>query len=142
MHHTYPKPERGTARLERLGKKRSRKLAEERAMSAARRRDGHRCRWPRCEFTGLTLAVAHLEHRGMGGNPAGDKTERHKLILLCVRHHDRFDGRAAPDVDIVPVDSRAGTDGPCVFYVRGESGRLEHVATERWIGVSVSRGPR
>ncbi len=76
----------------------------------------------------------------MGGNPLGDKTQRHKLIALCIRHHDQFDGRTLPDIDIVPVNSAKGTDGPCEYYQRSESGRMEHVATERVIGISTERG--
>jgi hypothetical protein len=138
-HVTFPKPLRGEYRLECTGKKRSRKLAEDKTMAQAKRRDGNKCRWPRCVYKELVIECAHLDHRKMGGNPAGDKTQRHKLIALCVRHHDQFDGRALPDIAIEPVNAKDGTDGPCAYYVRGESGRMEHVATEKYIGVSEAR---
>lgn len=139
-----PKPPRGEYSLERRGKKRERKLAEDRIMAAARRRDGNKCRFPRCSYKGLIVEVAHFDHRGMGGNPSGDKTQRDLLICLCVRHHDQFDGRALPQISIDPVPVvggvRRGTDGPCVFYVRDETGAWQHVATERLIGISETRG--
>lgn len=138
-HVTFPKPPRGDYALERRGKKRTRKLAEEAVMAEAKRRDGNKCRWPRCSYK-LLVGAAHMDHRGMGGNPSGDKTERHKLIALCLRHHDQFDGRTVPDVDIVPVSAEQGTDGPCSYFQRSESGRMEHIATERLIGVSSERG--
>lgn len=134
-----PRPPRGEYDLERKGKKRSRKVAEEKTMAEAKRRDGNKCRWPRCEFKTLHVACAHLEHRKMGGNPLGDKTERHKLIALCIRHHDQFDGRTLPKIDIVPVNAQQGTDGPCSYFVLQESGQWLHVATERVIGVSEPR---
>lgn len=140
IRNAQPRPPRGEYRLKQRGKKRSRKLAEDKAMADAKRRDGNKCRWPRCHYKDLAVECAHLEHRKMGGNPAGDKTQRHKLIALCVRHHDQFDGRTVPDIDITPVNSAQGTDGPCVYYQRGESGRMEHVATEKWIGISETRG--
>lgn len=138
------KPPRGEYSLERRGKKRERKLAEDRIMAAARRRDGNKCRFPRCEFKGLIVGVAHVDrHRGMGGNPALDRTERHRLMALCVRHHDQFDGRTMPKIDVVPVNTKQGTDGPCAYYMRDEiSGVWQHVATERLIGISETRGVR
>jgi hypothetical protein len=134
-----PKPLRGAYKLERAAKRSARVAAEQKVMQAAKRRDGGKCRWPRCEFKALAVEPAHMDHRGMGGNPSGDKTQRHKIIALCVRHHDQFDGRAVPDIDIVPVYAEQGTDGPCAFYQRSEWGRMEHVATERFIGISETR---
>lgn len=134
------KPSRGEYDLERKGKKRSRKLAEDKTMAAAKRRDGNKCRWPRCEFKGLNVECAHMEHRKMGGNPSGEATKRHKLIALCIRHHDQFDGRDTTRIDIVPVNAQQGTDGPCSYFVLQESGQWLHVATEKYIGVSTERG--
>lgn len=37
------------------------------------------------------LEYAHLEHRGMGGNPTGDRTQPEKLITLCFICHGLFD---------------------------------------------------
>lgn len=139
LYGTNFKEPRGTYRLQQTAKKRSRKLSEEKVMAEAKRRDGGKCRWPRCEFKALLIETAHLEHRKMGGNPSGEATQRHKLIALCIRHHDQFDGRTLPEVDVVPVSAEQGTDGPCAFYVRDESGRWQHVATEKLIGISEMR---
>jgi hypothetical protein len=135
-----PRPARGEQRLEVGGKKRERKLAEEKTMAAAVRRDGGKCRWPRCEYKALKVAAAHMDHRKMGGNPSGDKTQLHKLITLCIRHHDQFDGRTIPSIAIEPISAQQGTSGPCAYYVQDETGKWQHVATERVIGVSSTRG--
>lgn len=99
-------------------------------MREARVRDGNVCRWPRCEFMRHkpTVDVCHLTHRGMGGNPAGDRTQRHLLVTLCRPHHGMFDDTC--EIDIEPMDSARGADGPLCFYKRSESGRMEHVFTE------------
>lgn len=134
------KPARGEYRLKQLADRRAHKAAEDKVMAEAKRRDGNKCRWPGCAFKGLHVDCAHLEHRKMGGNKAGDKTKRHKLIALCIRHHDQFDGRTLPEIDVVPTNPQQGTDGLCGFYVRNESGQWEHVATEKAIGISETRG--
>lgn len=128
-----PRPPRGKYRLEQRGKKRERKLAEDRVMQAARKRDGNKCQFPRCEFKDLAVEVAHLEHRKMGGNPSGEATQRHKLICLCIRRHDQFDGRTIPEIDIQPVNAAQGTDGPCVFHIRDKAGIW------RYVGISEAR---
>jgi hypothetical protein len=133
-----PKPLRGEYRLEQKRLARERKAIEERIMAEAKRRDGGKCRFPRCKYKDLRVETAHLEHRGMGGNPALDRTQRHKLIALCLRHHQAFDSLRT--IDIEPITER-GTDGPVAFHeVHPETGRMEHVFTERRHGVSETRG--
>lgn len=135
------KPARGEYRLKQLADRRAHKAAEDKVMAEAKRRDGNKCRWPRCEFKSLRVEVAHTdEHRGMGGNPALDRTQRHKLMALCLRHHAQLDGRTLPRISVDPISSAEGTDGLCAYYVETESGRWQHVATEKHIGISTVRG--
>jgi hypothetical protein len=125
----FPKPAKGTHWLEGRKRRADRKAAEDAVMREAKQRDGYTCRWPKCEYMPKKprIECAHLEHRGMGGNPSGDRTQRHKLITLCVVHHGMLDG---PNYEIEPVTS-AGTDGPVAFYRRHqETGVMEHVYTE------------
>lgn len=137
-----PKPRRGDTTLARTSQKRSRKLAEEKVMAAAKRRDGGKCRWPRCECASTTIpidAVHFLQHRGAGGNPKGDRTAHTgQIIALCRRHHDMLD--KYQDIAIEPIDATALADGPLVFYRRVASGRFAHVATETYRGISVTKG--
>jgi len=135
-HITYPKPLKGEYRLEQKKNARHRKAIEEKVMAEAKRRDRGLCRWTGCEFKDLRVEAAHLEHRGMGGNPALDRTERHKLIALCVRHHQLFDHTK---IDVVPIEPR-GADGPCEFYTRMDTGGWALVGRERSIHVPETRG--
>lgn len=137
LYGTNFKPQRGAYRLEQKAKARERKATEDKIMREAKARDRNVCRFPKCKWNELRVECAHLEHRGMGGNPALDRTQRHKLITLCIRHHDIFD---TGDIDIAPVTSR-GTDGPVAFYEREpETGNMAHVYTERINLISEQRG--
>lgn len=129
----FAKRERGTYQAERKRTKQDRKKAEAATMLEARIRDGHKCRWPGCK-TGLRVEVAHQAHRGMGGNPSGDRTERHTLISLCLQHHGWWDHGNA---DIEPLTA-LGFDGPADFYRCTETGR-EHVGREKAVGVLEAR---
>jgi hypothetical protein len=71
----------------------------------------------------------------MGGNPDGLRTERKKIITLCMTHHAQYDRF---DIDIQPVTD-LGFDGQCAFYVSDPILNFRHIATEKRIGVSVTR---
>lgn len=113
------------------------KNAEHANMRRARRRDGY-CRFPGCpcETFRLVLEVAHAaQHRGMGGNPAGDRSDPSKLILMCVARHRA--NRISVDkgtLRIRPLNKRAGYGGPCAFDVdKRELLGLYAVARPLWM---------
>ena len=60
--------------------------------NAAMERAMGRCEWPACD-DGQDLQLAHNLHRGMGGNPAGDRNTIDNVAILCRYHHDVQDGR-------------------------------------------------
>lgn len=137
-----PKPVKGAYWLERKAVKAERKNHERREMDAAKRRDFaacHGCRWPTCPHRTYKprIHAAHVfEHRGMGGNPDGRRTERHLIMGICVWCHARLDAGDAEVQEQTP----AMADGACAFFERNlETGRMEHVATEKSIGVSEAR---
>ena len=99
-----PKPLKGAFTRERRRKARLHKAAETAVMREARARDGHRCRM--CQSRQDT-EVAHLRHRGLGGNPSGDRTTLAGLVTLCRVHHQRFDGTHGP----VSLRISPGPDG-------------------------------
>lgn len=130
------KPLRGEYDLARKARRQDVVSHERKEMQAALDRDGRKCRWPRCPFRNkLKADPAHLQHRGMGGNPRKDRTTRDSVIALCRRHHDLFD---RGELEIEPLTAK-GTDGPCEFAARDESGTPRLVALEKYIGVSVER---
>jgi len=81
-----------------------------------RERDG-RCRFPRCGCWPVQATVSHDVHKGMGGDPTGERSLPSGMIVLCRwRHQD------------APVSRHAGTmrtrylttdqnDGPVCFEV-------------------------
>jgi len=96
-----------------------RKLEEDKVMKRVRRQDVY-CRFPMCgcrKFH-LSLHVAHEKHRGMGGNPSGERTTEAGLILLCSARHK--ENRVALDrgtLLIIPINGQDGMRGPCVWHV-------------------------
>lgn len=133
-----PKPAKGEAWLESKKRSRERKAAEDAVMASVRKQDGQ-CRYPLCAHRTKKprLECAHMEHRGMGGNPTGDKTQPEKLITLCFIDHGAFD---RGELDIIPLSADKGTRGPCSWHVLNkESGKFVHVASEKALGVSEVR---
>lgn len=135
-----PKPIRGSGLLAARERRAARVAAEQKILQAALKRDERRCRVPRCEFAGKTLPIdpCHLIHRGMGGNPKGDRTTRDSVIALCRVHHGRLD---AGLLEIDPLTPK-GTDGVCDYRAfNEEDGRWEHIGTDRLYRVSEERNP-
>lgn len=124
----------GTFRLERQERRRKRVSAEDDVIADAKKRDGYRCRFWRCRLK-LVLHGSHLErHRGMGGNPLGDRTTLDNIITQCARHHQLFDH---DDIDIRPLTNR-GADGPCEFWERHGT-EWVYLGAERTVQVSETR---
>lgn len=107
---------------------------------AVRTRD-KRCRFPLCgcaKFK-LGLHVAHLQHKGAGGNPKGDRSATHKMILLCsARHRENRISLDRGTIRIRPL-TLAGTAGPCVWDVDTRDRPSTHA---QWteVGREVTRG--
>ena len=116
----WHRPKGVTAKL-RAAKRRKRDAAERASKAKVRQRDVV-CRFPlcRCLRTGRppTWEVSHSEHKGMGGDPTGDRSTPDKMVLLCsIRHRisrfsiDRCGIRWRPLTD-------AGADGPIAWDYR------------------------
>lgn len=134
------KPKRGEYQLARRAKQAQQRTAERRTMDAARKRDGG-CRYPGCPCRRqhLRVDVCHARHRGMGGNPSGNRTVTNILISLCLVRHGEWD---RGEIEITPQDRLLGFDGPADFYRRDDAGQLQLVASEKRIGVSATRDGR
>lgn len=122
-----PKPAKGSYRLELIERKRRRRKMEDEQKQQVRNRDGYRCRYPGCTFQnqGFRFEVAHLDDKGMGGDPSLIRTERRKMIGLCHLHHQ---GTVAVTYSLhgktlrIEPETDRGTDGLCKFSVAKESG--------------------
>jgi hypothetical protein len=127
----FPKPEKPLS-VERHERKQQRSSHEDFVKRDAKRRDGGRCRWPRCEFKRVVQPIdpAHVFHaKGMGGDPKGIRSERKHIMALCRIHHD------LQETHKIEVEARTPdmADGACVFWdLRGDR---YMVGIERSIGL-------
>lgn len=133
-----PKPRRGDALLERRKKRQDAKAAEAAIIRQAKARDNYRCRYPGCRHRNLRLDGAHWEqHRGMGGDPKGTRTESTRQILtLCVVHHAMLDRH---EIVAEPL-TEAGADWAMQFLRQDAHGKRYPLAEERAVGIPETRG--
>lgn len=78
-----------------------------------------RCRVPMCGCYRLRrpLEVSHQTHKGMGGNPRGDRSMADQMIRLCIdRHQDSVISRHRGTFAIEPLTPE-GTFGPVRFWI-------------------------
>lgn len=108
--------------------------AERRSKEKVRKRDVT-CRFPLCGCKAFRrhTEVSHADHKGMGGDPTGQKSLPEGLILLCpFRHKENRISVDRGTLRIVPnTDARLA--GPCTFYVQ-QSAVLPGAA-DRWVEV-------
>lgn len=90
------------------------------------------CRFPLCgckKFRRHT-EVSHSEHKGMGGNPAGDRSTPELMILLCPFRHK--ENRFSIDQGTLrwrPLTEN-GANGPVVWEEKCQSFEWRALATE------------
>lgn len=117
----FPKPSRGTAKAARRERTRQARKQERDAKAEVRRRD-KTCRFPLCGCRrgGYALHVAHGTHKGMGGNPKGDRSTAAGMVLLCAPRHRE---------SVLSIDrgtlrwealTEAGADGPIRWQTKRE----------------------
>ncbi len=133
------KPERGSARAARQSKRAQSKTSEKNEKAKARKRDSAACkgycRWPGCKVR-TYLEVSHcIQHKGMGGNPANDRSVAEKMIQVCQPDHRGSHGIDTGDKEVRPL-TPLGTNGPCEFWIfsREHSGMIR-IAYETSIGI-------
>lgn len=139
-----PKPS-STGRKKREHETKTARLTRESAAKGAVRRRDRRCRFPLCgcKKLRLRLEVAHADHKGMGGNPAGDRSTADRMILLCTHRHQ--DGQVSLHKGTLwarPL-TLAGYDGPVAWLIDADTlfaGMYRYVArSARWAEVGVER---
>lgn len=84
-----PKPSRTARKKAEQQTRKDRKSTEDKNKRIAKMRDGYRCRFPLCGCVKLKLRleVSHDVHKGMSGNPSGDRSLPAGLITLCLHRH-------------------------------------------------------
>lgn len=126
------KPVKGAARAERVADRIREEQREQRAKTAARKRDGYRCRWPHCDCEERRdrLEVAHIRDKSLCG-----ENDSANLICLCLARHQGRPSLHSGDLAIRPIDEKDGANGPVEFWYREARGTWFMVARERAIGI-------
>lgn len=102
----------------------------------AKKRDGYRCRFPLCgcKKLGLVLEASHWrQHKGMGGDPQGLRSDVPDLITVCPHRHR--DGVIAIDkgtLEVRPVNKRQGASGCVEWWMDGAAFMGDHQRTH-WV---------
>lgn len=121
------------------GLKREKRLAGENSNKAEVRRRDKYCRFPLCGCKRFQLAlhVAHGRHKGMGGNPAEDRSEPDSMVLVCSARHKEN----VFSIDRKTIRWRAltpeGSNGPIAWEIavddllRSPKPELMHIVTMR-----------
>lgn len=141
------KPSRTARKIEERKTKLSRRRDEDNAKKEVRKRDKV-CRFPLCgcKRLGLALHASHQTHKGMGGDPTGERSTTAGLILLCGhRHQFGRISRHAGTMKAMPHSSAQGCDGPVSWYVRRDEIPDEAVPTalfgQEWVCVADEVSP-
>lgn len=131
-----PKPPRGSAKLARIRKKKKADHREDVEKGKVRKRDGH-CRWPHLDPDQRELCrrtrteVAHLTHKGMGGDPLTIRSKATLMVRVCC--HQGPGSLHSGDRKVLYL-TKEKANGPCAFLERRGPKWVE-VARELWPGV-------
>lgn len=128
------KPAKGSALLERRGKRAAIKANETEQKALVVARDGSKtCRlFPHCKER-EKFETAHLDDKGMGGDH-GNRTTASRMIRSCFWHHQGAWSLHSGDirVDCLTPD---GTNGPIEVYGRDDAGRWFLIKREIATGI-------
>lgn len=132
---------KGVTARARAAKSRKLKAVERDRMQEVREREDYTCRFP--HVCGGAIEVAHAVHRGMGGDPTGERTDPRIMVAVCGVIHRT--GRIALDkknLRWVPLTDD-GADGPIEWQVHtGYIPWLVGKHFQEWATVAVESAPR
>lgn len=130
------RPARGTAKLERIQRHKRADAREDREKTKVRKRDGH-CRWPHLNPDHRELClrtrteVAHLSHKGIGGDPLTIRSRAPLMVRVCC--HQGPGSLHSGDRRVVYLTPEKA-DGPLAFLER-RGKKWAEVAREIYPGV-------
>lgn len=117
------KPSRTDRKKLTLSRRRERKQNEDGAKAEVRKRDKFRCRFPLCGCgkLKLPLEVSHDFHKGIGGNPKGDRSTPEIMVLLCNHRHQY--GKVSRHAGTLRALAQTGDgyNGPVTWQVEGSA---------------------
>lgn len=132
------RPARGTAKHAHRARHAQADTREARHKTTVRKRDGHRSRWPGDE--GQPLEVAHLTHKGLGGDAQTLRSIPALMILVSRAVHQGPHSLHSGDRRVQFLTPEKA-NGPIAFLER-RGGKWAEVARELWPGVLAPRKER
>lgn len=109
------------------GLKREKRLAGENSNKAEVRRRDKYCRFPLCGCKRFQLAVSptsrrpevsHSKHKGIGGNPAEDRSAPELMVLVCsARHKENIFSLDRKTIRWRAL-TKAGAAGPIAWHIK------------------------
>lgn len=120
-----------SSKVERFKRRMDLKNKEDAEKQKVRRRDRY-CRFPLCGCGTMKLRtdVSHSQHKGMGGNPAGDRSKAELMVLVCgARHKDNVTSIDRGNLRWRALTAR-GSNGPIAWDVRSVNGDWFELARE------------
>jgi hypothetical protein len=128
------KPARGEAKAAHRERHATADTREARHKTAVRRRDSGRSRWPGDE--GQPLEVAHLTHKGIGGDALTLRSVPLLMILVSRDVHQGPRSLTSGDLRVVFLTDEQA-NGPCAFLERvSRVGNVwREVGRELWPGM-------
>jgi len=142
---TWDKPhfkDGSSSKIERYKRRMDLKDKEDAEKQKVRRRDGY-CRFPLCGCGKMKLRteVSHSEHKGMGGNPAGDRSKADLMVLVCHRRHK--DGRVAIDKGTLRwrALTARGSNGPIAWDIHRDMVHSRRASAKEWLTLAIETGP-
>lgn len=135
---TFGRPfKKGITARRREAKNRRLKREERENKAKVRARDGAgrghqaelygRCRFPLCGcyMKNLFVEVSHQEHKGMGGDPTGERSTPEKMMCLCNwRHKEARFSIDKGTLRWLPLTDQ-GANGPVAWEINLPSGWIE-----------------
>lgn len=109
----------GSAKVKRGKRREARANREDAKKLEVRLRDRY-CRFPLCGCKRFQLAlfeVSHGKHKGMGGNPAEDRSDPETMLLLCDARHKANKFSVDRKTLRWRALTRTGSDGPIVWSI-------------------------
>lgn len=125
------KQPRISQKVQRGIKRQARDLAEEKNKREVRRRD-KKCRFALCGCHRFRLAkhVAHLKHKGIGGDPDGERSLPMHMIQVCIaRHREHAFSIDKKTIECRPL-TKSGTNGPVAWWI--DMREVERLAVVDW----------
>lgn len=105
------KPQRGSLALKREADDLEAARIEQREKKAAKKRDGHKCRWPEPHKCRGVLESAHIKDASLGGD-----MHRSNLVSLCAWLHRRGPESIHGKQLKIEKETARGADGPLSYW--------------------------